>query len=308
MKIIRVVHADTAQELEAEKKVFVLQNYDLEEFLVKYESEIIKQARLAELEFYSKSNKDSALKLWQVMIKLIPGTSIFTEELLINPKSFIRFSKIAISTFMQYLQVKWENLEVLPLEVAKEKYPSSHNLSTGTYTLHPRDGSRLTRLEYYHRNLAQEKDDELIVILGKMGAKSLKIVESDVQDNSISAQLQMDAIVTNANSNVDFSKNIEKGKELIVNFEGNSTKIEPSLLKNSLWFSDDSKLFSIFESRLLNSNRIEEYVLKTTYTETFDFNFSLATKYLTLDVDLKAEYQSLSKRERFFYVKFGEFC
>ncbi|PSB04658.1 hypothetical protein [Merismopedia glauca] len=305
MKIIRVVHANTAKELEVERQAFILQNYDLEEFLVKYESEIIREARLAEIELAYKSAKNSALKIGQIMMRSLPVTSIFAEELLINPKSFIRFSKIAILTFLQDLQVKLEDVEVLPLEVAKEKYPSSHNLSTGTYTLHPRDGSRLTRLEYYHRNLAQEKDDELIVLLGKMGAKSLKILESDIQDNSISARLQIDAIAIDANSSMNLSKKIEKGKELIVNFEGNATKIESSLLENSLWFSDDSKLHSIFESRLLNSNRIEEYVLKTTYTETFDFDFSLATKYLTLYVDLKAEYQSLSRRERFFYVKFG---
>lgn len=306
MKIIRVIHASTADELEVEKQVFAIQNYDLEEFLTKYESDIIKQAKQAEREFVSKSTENVAFHLGRQILKTLPVASILTEEILINPKSFVRFSKIAILTALQDLQSKLEKVEVLPIEVAKEKYPKSHNLSTGTYTLHPRDSKRLTRLEYYHRHLAQEKDDELIILLGKMGAKSLKILESDTQDNSASARLGIDTIAVDMKGNLNFCQKLGKNKELIVTFEGNVTKIEPNLLENSLWFSDDGKLYSIFESRLFNSNKIEQYVLRTTYTETFDFDFSLAAKYLTLDADLKAEYKSLSKKERFFYVEFGK--
>lgn len=58
--------------------------------------------------------------------------------------------------------------------------------------MHPYDESKLTLIEHYHRNLALEKDDELIVLLGKMGAKSsLTIVEND--ENKEQANLNADA-------------------------------------------------------------------------------------------------------------------
>ena len=64
-----------------------------------------------------------------------------------------------------------KRVDVISLEKAKELYPETRNLSIGTYTLHPRSRFCLTRVEHYHKNLALEKDDELIVLLGRMGAR-----------------------------------------------------------------------------------------------------------------------------------------
>ncbi|MEL6930939.1 MAG: hypothetical protein AAFO95_20285, partial [Cyanobacteria bacterium J06600_6] len=76
--------------------------------------------------------------------------------------------------------------------------------------------------------------------------------------------------------------------------------------ENSLWFSDDSRLLSIFESRKFNQNRIEKYTLTNTYTQTFDFDFELAARYIIANADLKIQYQSVSQKERSFQVEFGK--
>lgn len=106
--------------------------------------------------------------------------------------------------------------------------------------------------------------------------------------------------------NTDIAKEVANNKDLLVEFEGNIVDIQPDLLDNSLWFSDDSRLLSIFESRRFSPNKIESYTLKNTYTETFDFDFELAAKYLVIDADLKAQYKSVSKRERLFEVRFSK--
>jgi len=223
---------------------------------------------------------------------------------------FARFAMERILLdFLQDIQDQVQKVEYLSLEIARDKYPNTRNLSIGTYTLHPRDKCRLTRIEDYHKNLALEKDDELIVLLGRMGDQSVKIIESDIQEQLFSASVNMDLASVNENtvkSNLSISNYFEKNKDLFVRFEGNIVDISPDLLKNSLWFSDDSKLNSIFESRRFNPNKIEEYILKNTYTETYDFNFDLAAKYLVVQVDLKAEYQKISKKERFFHIEFGK--
>jgi len=75
-------------------------------------------------------------------------------------------------------------------------------------------------------------------------------------------------------------------------------------LANSLWFTNDSQLNAIFQSRR-SGNPIREYTLKSTYTQTFDFDFVLAARALPVKVDLRAEFEKLKTTERFFHVDFG---
>ncbi|MFL6213841.1 MAG: hypothetical protein ACJ74J_08085 [Blastocatellia bacterium] len=63
---------------------------------------------------------------------------------------------------------------------------------------------------------------------------------------------------------------------------------------------------AMFESRRFNPNKIEQYILRNTYTETFDFDFDLAVRYLAVKADLKAEYTSISRKERLFHVEFSK--
>jgi hypothetical protein len=210
-----------------------------------------------------------------------------------------------ISTFVQDALEQLEKIEIITLEEAKDKYPNSSFLSVSTYTLHPMDGKRLTRLENFHKNLAMEKDDELIVLLGKMGAKSIRIVESNTDQKSGSAKIGLETLELGSQATTGISNKIETGRELIVNFAGSDVEIDPNLLKSSLWFSDDSRLNAIFESRCFAPNKIESYTLKNTYSETFDYDFNLAVRYLIVEVDVKAEFEKLCTKERFFDVMFG---
>jgi len=220
------------------------------------------------------------------------------------------FAKLAmrktIKDILQDIISQMESVEIISLEAARDKYPRTRNLSIGTYTLHPRDSLRLTRLEHYHKNLALEKDDELIVLLGRMGAKSLRIMEIDTDQQSGSTKMGIDTVSVDVKGGANFSSKFEKNKDLLVTFEGNVVDIDSDLLEQSLWFSDDSKLLSIFESRRFNANKIEEYTLRNTYTETFDFDFRLAAQYLVIQSDLQVEYQTISKKERFFHIEFGK--
>lgn len=296
MKIIKVVHANDAGELNAERELFTINQYDVESFLSG--NETLKQL---DEEFSKEINSIVNTYIRNI---LLPPLSFFT------PMKITMIAKIAIrrviADLLQDIAAKSARIEVLSLEIAREKYPKTRNLSVGTYTLHPRESQQITRLEHYHKNLALEKDDELIVLLGKMGAKSLRIVESDSQEDSGSGSLVIDVVnIASTESSMNLSRKVNGSKDLIVNFEGNVVDIDPDLLEKSLWFSDDSRLISIFESRRFNPNKIKEYTLKNTYTETFDFDFKLAAKYLVFEADLKAEYQSISNKERFFHVEFS---
>jgi len=282
------------EEIEFEKQLFLIQHYDLENFLERTEPQIIKWKLISNI-LIEQFTKQQNQKLWMV----IP----FAGPLAATLKNIIRDTAHHL---FQDITNQLENVEILSFEMAKKTYPETHNFSIGTYTLHPYDSKRLTRLEHYHKNLALEKDDELVILLGKMGAKTLRIVESDSKQKSGTGSVGVETIPVDAQESLELSQKTEKDKELLVTFEGNVVDIEPDLLRNSLWFANDSKLNAIFESRRFHSNRIEQYTLKNTYTETFDFNFDLAAKYLTVKVDLKAEYETISKKERLFFVEFGK--
>jgi hypothetical protein len=57
--------------------------------------------------------------------------------------------------------------------------------------------------------------------------------------------------------------------------------------------------------RRFNPNKIERYTLKSTYQETFDFDFDLAARFTAFNSDIRAQYQSLSQKERLFEVEFS---
>ena len=279
MKIIKVVHAEGNKQLDREKQAFAIQTYDVEEF---FKKRLLKERGAID---YLLSGISGTLL----------GGFVYNE---INLVKKIRETGLSI---VNDIRTHLEELEVISLDFAQKKYPRTDNLSVGTYALHPYDSARLTRLESYHTNLAMEKDDELIVLLGKMGAKTISIMECAGEETSSNGNLN----VTNIEGQLNVSKKLGTGKELIVSFEGNIVDINPDLLSTSLWFSTDSKLHSILESRRFNPNKIQQYTLRNTYTESFDFDFEIAGKFLAVKADLKSQYNSLRQKERLFHVEFS---
>jgi len=281
MKIVKVVHESRDENSEIEKQQATIQNYNVNEFLYR------ELPRIKRNSFDSPFFKEG--DVWTIRSFPIDD-----------------FVYKAVYAVLDDIIKNLDNSEVITLETARAKYPKTNNLSVGTYTLHPYSSQKLARLEHFYKNLALEKDDELIVLLGRMGAKSVRIMELDTQQKTGTGSLKTEGVVMDAGVDVSLSGTIEQSSGLLVTFEGNVINIEPSLLETSLWFSTDSRLNAIFESRRFNPNKIQQYMLVNTYTETFDFDFDLAARYLVIQADLKAEYHSISKKERLFHVEFGK--
>ena len=321
MKIIKVVHSNNPSTLQVEKQALLLQSYDVDAFISKKEAKIIAEAKKilsSDLSRWKKAGDVASMARHGIYFPILCGSGGF----LMSPDKMAEavatstskqcvelFRSLAIkqtaNTLVEDLLSSLETVEVISLGEARQVYSKTQNLSVGTYTLHPRDSSCLTRIEHYHKNLALEKDNELVVLLGRMGAKTLKISEIQARRREQEVEGKLASLSTSINSDIDLSKHLDKAKDLSAQFEGNKVDIDKDLLRDSLWFKDDSRLLSIFESRRFNSNRITEYTLRNTYTETFDFDFKLAAKHLIVNIDLKAEYQALSRVERLFHVEFG---
>lgn len=329
MKIIKVIHQVDPSKNQEEQEYFVLRNYKIHNYLNNNIDVFIKEFDNTEDKLrnilYTIKNKENTdnnfikflpkVTNWSKAIPFIGTELVLLEELFkymskdefnTRKKSvIIDFMDKIFLSFIEEVTEKMKQVEIFSLKQAKVTFPKTRNLSIGTYTLHPRDSQMLTRLEYFHKNLAMEKDDELIVLLGRMGAKSLRIIEGDISQNLGKVNVNTNTVKVGGAIDIDVSKKLEKEKDLLVKFEGNAIDLEQNLLDNSLWFSDDSKLISIYESRKFQPNKIESYTLRNTYTETFDFDFDLAANFLVVKTDLKAQYQSVSKKERLFEIEFG---
>jgi hypothetical protein len=305
MEIIKVVHSETEENSANEKQSFTLQTYEfnIEEYYLRKKSQKNIFSKEAMKDMFSPRNIAKAsfnpfrLTLADSIIGELSGQNKLDFENVVQ-----EISKDIIEDIYSHSQ----KLRVVSLNTAKIEYPRTQNLSIGTYTLHPYDRSRLTRLESYHTNLAMEKDDELIILLGKMGAKNIRIMEQGSKSKSADGKIDIENLAIDIKGKLDISQRTINENDLLVSFEGNIVDIDPNLLVNSLWFSTDSKLHSIFESRRFNPNKIQQYTLKNTYTETFDFDFDLASKYLLSSLNVKAQYNSLCQKERLFHVEFSK--
>lgn len=302
MKIIKVVHQDSPELTSTPLIKHISNHFDPENFFNEKSKLILDKTKECFTELPA-----AAIGLAFSPTYLLISTALrpFTEEQRRDAFAYL-MARHTLEEIEAEFKSYSEQVQVISLDLARSQYPNSSNLALGTYTLHPRDTERLTRLEHYHKNLALEKDDELIILLGRMGAKTLRIIEQDSDSDSGAVSGGAKTIITEGKLDASLSSKIEVGKELVVEFEGKPVKIDPNLLKKSLWFSDDSKLLSIFESRCYNPNKIQKYTLRNTYTESFDFNFEVAAKHLVFKGDLKAEYKSVSKKERFFHIEFGQ--
>jgi hypothetical protein len=307
MRVIKVVHSSAPEERELEQALSAIQTFDVDGFLERHETQIMEYSKDFETPEEETDAVPSGFRASRLASRLAKSslqgikTAASIREYCIE-----RAMKETAWLLLQDLRTKLENLEAISLETARTRYPNTHNLSIGTFTLHPCDPQRLTQLEHFHRNLALEKDDELIDLLGNMGADTVRIIERD-EDAMVAtggAGVEVQPIVVGPQLDLTLSKRISSNRELLVVYEGTDVEIDPTLLAKSLWFTNDSQLNAIFQSRR-SGNPIREYTLRSTYTQTFDFDFELAAGFLSVSLDLKAEYETLKTTERFFHVDFG---
>lgn len=196
--------------------------------------------------------------------------------------------------------------EVLTVQEANKRFPHSKDLASGFFTDHPVDELALVPVQNYFTNIALNQDDERVVLLGKMGAKSVHITKSDESKTKGKFDGKAGFENVNAQVGVSISSELQNFSELMVKFEGRVSDISPDILKNSVWFQNNGQMNAILEGRLSKS-KLTEYDMTTRIEQTFNFDFSAAANVLgVIAADLKIEYEKATKQIRKFHVIFGE--
>ena len=198
---------------------------------------------------------------------------------------------------------------IITLNDARIQFPATTNLASGFYTVHPCNEKALTPIENYFGNLALDKDNECVVLLGKMGAKRVSIsrMENNEGNNNLSigakAKLEKESLVT-ADVGSSMLKKLNNEMNFNVVFKGTPTNISKDLLINSVWFKNDPQLNGLLES-LLSANPPKEWDFTENIDSTFNFDFSVCASILgILETSLKEEYKKISNIKRTFHVEF----
>jgi hypothetical protein len=312
LKIVKVVHAISEEDIFREKQSLMLNNYNIDEFINR-NLKALRRTNIDKSVVEQMIDENEELKRTSFLEKPFIGIgiraskifSLIEGELAIRDIAIFERSQRISKILLEDLRTKADSFaDVISIDDAREMYPCTKNLSIGTYTLHPYNSNMLTSLESFHKKLALEKDNELIVLLGRMGAKTVRIIDVSQSSSNGASKVSGNVVKVNACAEVSIENSLNSEQELIVEYEGNVVEIPSNLLAHSIWHSS-SELKAIFNSRRFNKNPLHKYTLKNTYTETYDFDFDLAAKYLFAEFDLKAEYNTIKKRERLFEVQFA---
>ena len=264
------------------------------------QNKIFKQYRLIGLStkktFFSVQKED---KLQVLLSKII---EIGSSKNAIDLKSTMSIYQVVVD---EGIETKAGCIKI-SLSKAKDQFPDSTSICAGFYTIHPCNEKALTPIENYFTNLALDKENECIVLIGKFGAKSVHIIrkENNKKSNETSSDLSIKKVKLDANAGAQLSKELTSEVDFKVEFQGNITNFSADILKKSLWFKNDPHMNALMEL-LLSSNPPKdwEYVEKNTSTFNFDFN-AVANILNIATVDLKNEYEKICNIERHFHVIF----
>lgn len=283
MKIIKVTHSDDPAEHAKENVLSFIEN------------------RLKER---PKRQYNRVVEVLSSVVKETIAMSLGTNEYKIISDDYdeVVYYRKLFKDVMEYVN----SIENISLKQAHIRYPKTRNLAIGTYTLHPFDEKALCLLENFHGRLAQDKDTELIALLGKMGAKSVHIQVIEGDSSQFNAEMKIEYMGNEGGLNVGLDKQKQNDRELVVRYEGNQTEMPATLLEDSLWYKTDGELNGIFEARRYLQNQVKEYRYINTYTESFDFDFTFAAKYLNVaSADIKAQYNAVKTKKRIFDIEFA---
>lgn len=189
----------------------------------------------------------------------------------------------------------------LTLERARKIFPETVGLSANVYAIHPCNPYALIPLERFFATLALDKANECVVLLGKMGAKSVRITRLASETASGEASVKTHTLSVGGSA----VRELRSEMDFQVEFSGKPDAVlSPDFLQNSIWHQNDSQLSAILES-LSGNNPIKEWTFSEKEMSHFDFDIGAAARILGMNAaDLNAEFEKDKKETRTFHVRF----
>lgn len=194
---------------------------------------------------------------------------------------------------------------ILPLSEARKMFPESMKIVAGIYAKHPSNQYALVPVADYYASLAMDKAIECVVLLGRMGAKSVHVLRTDGEKLDVGVGMGVSVNGINAAVNAALVNGMKSKMDMKVVFSGDSNvDIPKTLLANSTWHKSDSSLNGILEARL-SGNKLKEYSITEEEQYDYNFDFKAAASVLKIaEADLRARFEKMKNTKRTFHVIF----
>ena len=282
MKIIKVSHEEEFNNSEAESIRQIIKNFE-------------KKKNPSIIEFIQDILKGSIYAIIPII-----GIATFSKKII-----DLIAEHMAATKAIEQIKEQLDKIHFMSMEKAMRDYPNTQDLSTGYYTIHPKDHLQLFPLEHYHKKLNSQRENELITIFAKMGAK--QVIIQDMTDNSAQASGSVGGNYADLGATVQggMKDKNTKSKDIVMSYAGNKTTIPKDLLTKSIWYKTDSRLNGLLDSRIYEENQVMKYHYECEYSESFNFDFEIAAKYLEFGANIKAEYEKQRKSKKLFTVEFA---
>jgi len=196
--------------------------------------------------------------------------------------------------------------ETLSLARAKSMFPETTvEIVEGVYAKHPNNSYAIVPLMNFHECLAMDKTMECIVLLGRMGAKSVRVSRRAGENLDIDVGTGGGAYGCRGEVNAKLLKEFTSKMELDVKFSGSvAGEVPSSLLQHSIWHRSDQTLSGILASRS-SGNRVKEFSATVEGRQDFSFDFKSAASVLNIaEGKLRTKVSKAENVQRVFHVVF----
>jgi hypothetical protein len=195
--------------------------------------------------------------------------------------------------------------EMLSLNEARQIFPETMNLVEGIYAKHPCNPYALVPLADFHSRLAMDKVTECVVLLGRMGAKSVCVSRAKGELSNVEGGAKASVYGYNAEINATLASAMRSRMDVKVTFSGRSNvDISPSLLENSIWHKSDARLNGILQA-ILSGNKPKEWSAVEENKSDFNFDFKAAAGILRIaEAELRSKFERNRDIKQTFHVVF----
>ena len=286
---------------------------------------------------WSKGTKPDYNKFWSIVYRAefdtnhdwwLEQNNVFGQYRLVgNPKMHIYFSindedklKVLLSYIVIFGEAKpfyWiedgkssireDYCEVLSLPEAEAFFPETpvKMAEGGVYARHPCNPYALVPIENFHASLAMDKAVECVVLLGRMGAKSVRVSRMNGKKLDAGGGAGFAACGYNAKVNGELVSGMQSKMNMEVVFSGASMDdVTPALLQNSIWHKSDKTLTAILEARV-SDNSLKEWNIAEEEQSDYSFDFKAAASVLRIaEAELRAKFANVQQSQRTFHVVF----
>lgn len=175
-------------------------------------------------------------------------------------------------------------------------------LTNVIYARHPADSKCFISVANFHSYLLQEKRAEFFQLASSLGAKEIRLIDSDEHHSNLYGNTAFDEPTNAMDVRADFQakKDLTNKFTLSASFEAPGTL--PAIPKRLRWLKQEPLWQAMAEAR--TQSWVSRFLVRFTYAQDFNVNLSLVTNVANLGFSAGGSFSSIQKVDQEYMVEF----